>query len=231
MDRCIHALKYLLRLSAKKSYRTSVFDNMPDEMILFIFKMLPLSDLKNAIMVCRKWYRIGTEPKLWTDSRITINYRNVKMLKEIIYCQWLSSVTSVKLLAWLMPKSCTDLVLREIIRRDRFQELLVRGNGFTEVDSELLSFCLNSMKRVCLSMTLSHCQMEAFFRDLEHKTSITELVIEVQDLTKVNEGVLCNCVRKLQKVKLIKTKLLESQRRSLRMELRDDYLKIIQSEP
>ena len=131
-----------------------------------------------------------------------------------------------------MPKSCSDLVLREIIRRDSFEELLVRGNGFTDVDSELLSFCLNRMKRVCLSMTkLSHSQIEAFFRDLEHKTSITELVIEVQDLTKVNEGVLCNCVRKLQKVKIIKTKLLESQRRSLRMELRDDYLKIIQSEP
>lgn len=119
--------------------------------------MLSMSDLKNAIMVCRKWYRIGTEPKLWTDSKITINYRNAKMLNEIINCQRLSSVTSVKLVAWLMPKLCSDLILREIVRRDSFKELLIRSNGSSDVDSELLSFCLYPMKRVCFSMTkLSH---------------------------------------------------------------------------
>ena len=53
-----------------------------------------------------------------------------------------------------------------------------------------------------------------------------DLLIEDQNLTWLDENVLCNCVSKLQKVQITKTKLLESQKSSLRMEICDDYLKI-----
>ena len=228
MDHCIHAMKCLLRVTETRFNGSSVcVDNLPEELILNIVMMLPLSDLKNAVLVCKKWYRIGTEPKLWADSRISINYRNVKMLEEIFYCPWLSSVTSVKFLAWLVPESCSDIVLRKIISRDNVEELLIRGNGLTDVDSKLLSSCLNRMKRVYLSMTkLSQKQMGAFFGDLLHKTSIKELVIEVEDLSKVNTVDLCNSIRKLKKVRMLRTKLSESQKRSLRMEINDECFKI-----
>ena len=128
MDHCIHDLKWLLRISETLINGSSVcMENLPEEMVLYIVKMLPLSDLKNAVLVCKKWYRIGREPKLWEDSRININYRNVNMVEDIFNCPWLSSVTSVKFLTWLMPQSCSDLVLREITRRGNIEELLIRG--------------------------------------------------------------------------------------------------------
>ena len=208
MDHCIHDLKCLLRISETQINGSSVcMENLPEEMVLYIVKMLPLSDLKNAVLVCKNWYRIGREPKLWADSRISINYRNVNMVKDIFNYPWLSSVTSVKFLTWLMPQSCSDLVLREITRRGNVEELLIRGNGLADVDSKLLSSCLNRMKRVRLSMTkLLHKQMEAFYGDLQHKTSIKELVIEVPDFSKINFDVLCKCICKLKKVRMLSSK-------------------------
>ena len=74
MDHCIHDLKWLLRISETQIIGSSVcMENLPAEMVLYIVKILPLSDLKNAVLVCKNWYRIGREPKLWADSRISIN--------------------------------------------------------------------------------------------------------------------------------------------------------------
>ena len=200
-----------------KLRQVSSINNLPEEMLLMIIKMLAKSDLKNAVLVCQRWCQVATEPRLWTDFRFSIDYRNVKWLREMMNCPRLSAVRGVKFFGWSMPSSSSEFVLREISKRKEFEELIIRGNGLTFVDQDLLSSTLNRMKRLRLSMSkMTREQMDAFFTDMDLKTSVEELVIEFEDLSKVNPTILSNCIGKIPKTKLIKTHLSKTQRSSLR---------------
>ena len=39
---------------------------LPPEMLERVFRLLPNRDLKNAVLVCRRWRDVGEAPSLWT---------------------------------------------------------------------------------------------------------------------------------------------------------------------
>ena len=90
---------------------------LTEEIIRKVIFFLPSSDLKNATTVCKRWQDVGSEPKLWRGFRLSINYKTVGMIEEMIEemmkCERLRGMKSVKLLAWFVPVKTSVAVIRE----------------------------------------------------------------------------------------------------------------------
>ena len=126
---------------------------LPEEIIRKILFLLPNSDLKNATAVCKRWQDVGSEPKLWRGFRLCVNYKTVWMIQDMMKSKRLRGMQSVKFLAWFVPVKTSEAVIREISIHSEVEELIVRGNGFTDFDPDLLSLCINRMRRVLLTKT------------------------------------------------------------------------------
>ena len=193
---------------------------LPEEIIRKIIFLLQSSDLKNATAVCKRWQDVGSEPKLWRGFRLSINYKTVGMIEEMMKCQRLRGMKSVKFLAWFVPVKTSEAVIREISKNSEVDELVVRGNGFTDFDADLLSSCINRMRRVLLTKTkLSREQVDVLFTDMEKETRLIELDIRENDLSKVEPNILANCVNKLRKATMMKAYLSLLQKQAILNEM------------
>ncbi|GBL87412.1 F-box/LRR-repeat protein 7 [Araneus ventricosus] len=61
----------------KKSHKSSLFDRLPDELILRIFSFLSSNQLCVCARVCRRWYFLAWEPQLWTTVCLSSEKINV----------------------------------------------------------------------------------------------------------------------------------------------------------
>jgi hypothetical protein len=66
--------------------------DLPEEMMLRIFNLLPPQDLKSAMLVCREWKEIGEDPTLgsWSVVRLKsrqeyhkLNIRRFQLIREL----------------------------------------------------------------------------------------------------------------------------------------------------
>ena len=62
----------------------TVIENLPTEMLLYIFEMLSYRDLKIAMLVCRRWREIGEIQQLWGSLPVIVNKRNISVMPEIL---------------------------------------------------------------------------------------------------------------------------------------------------
>ena len=54
------------RLGRKSmALESNINEVLPEEMLKQIFHLLPASDLKSAVLVCKHWARVGQAPALW----------------------------------------------------------------------------------------------------------------------------------------------------------------------
>jgi len=51
------------------------FQNLPNEILFFIFKELSPLDLKSAVLVSRSWQAVGKDPQLWTWAVVRVDSR------------------------------------------------------------------------------------------------------------------------------------------------------------
>jgi hypothetical protein len=56
-------------------------DNLPNEIMFFIFSKLPPQDMKTAVLVCRSWRRIGEDPSFWTWAVVSVTSDDFQKLK------------------------------------------------------------------------------------------------------------------------------------------------------
>ena len=57
---------------------------LPVEMLLETFELLSYEDLKNVVLVCRRWREIGETPRLWSSLPVIVNTRNMSVMPEIL---------------------------------------------------------------------------------------------------------------------------------------------------
>ena len=185
-------------------------DFLPDEIVRKIFFLLS-SDLKSVSQVCTRWREICSEPKLWKNYRLCINYKNVEMIRELLSLPRLKVMRSVKFLSWFVSVDVSESVIMEIFKHsDDVDELIIRGNGLvsgnglaSDLNPFLLANCLNRMTSVVLSKTwLSREQLDLIFYYMNKETKIAELNINENDLSGVDENLLTECVKKLKIVSL-----------------------------
>lgn len=183
---------------------------LPEEILQKIVFLLPSSDLKSAVLVCRRWHRIAMEPKLWTDFMLCINYKNMGMMRELLRSERLRLIKSIKFLTWFVPVRTSEAVIKEISKHGEVEELIIRGHGLrsgvenlADVDPKLLSSCINKMRKVSLSKTaISKDQVNAVFTDMSEASAIEELDIRENDFSSVADKILETCLHKMRVVTL-----------------------------
>ena len=57
---------------------------MPIEIIFHIFSFLKIQDMKQVIIVCKKWNNIGVDKKIWHLACRTIKHQTIKEAKKIL---------------------------------------------------------------------------------------------------------------------------------------------------
>ena len=80
----------------RRSRRVNIKVNvLPDEILLRIFEYLSYKQLKQVVLVCKRWRMIGETPTLWSDFPLSVTnwnmsvmpiilkYRRLELLKEI----------------------------------------------------------------------------------------------------------------------------------------------------
>ena len=97
---------------------------------------------------------------------------------------------------------------------------MVRGNSLNNVDPDLLASCINKMRKVLLSKTrMSREQVDVIFTDMNKGTNLIELDIRENDLSKVDQHILANCVNRMKKATLRKTCLSMAQKETMLKEI------------
>ena len=185
-------------------------NSLPEEILQQIIFLLPIPDLKNAILVSRRWLHIG-EQELAKVSRLCINYKNVEIMKQLLNSQRMKMMRSVKFLSWFMSVEKSEEVIKEISKHSDIEDLILRGNGllsvsFTKqtkaeyVNPNILSSCINGMKKVSLSKTwLSVQHVETMFRDISKETNIIQFDLKDNILVDGCPNMMAFWVEKIQK--------------------------------
>jgi len=82
---------------------TSILD-LPEEILLQVFGLLPPSDLKTIVLVSKQWMVLGEDPNLWTWATVSVNIkedllklkkRRLQKLKKVKVTNWFDGSQSV----------------------------------------------------------------------------------------------------------------------------------------
>ena len=55
---------------------SDINSRIPPELLSIIFQFLPFSDLKHALLVCKRWRDLGEQPSLW--AKLELQFEGTK---------------------------------------------------------------------------------------------------------------------------------------------------------
>ena len=58
----------------------SAMSLLPTEILMRIFEMFPNHGLSNVVAACRRWRKIGENPRLWSWGRVRVGRADTEML-------------------------------------------------------------------------------------------------------------------------------------------------------
>lgn len=87
--------------------------NLPPELLTNIFRFLPYSDLKNAMLVCRFWREVGERASLWSNFKLDFTDGNTDCQLLQVLC--LSRLQSLKHISLECVQDSSLLALLQII--------------------------------------------------------------------------------------------------------------------
>ena len=92
-------------------------DKLPVEMLLEIYELLPYKDLKNVVLVCRRWREIGETPRLWSSFPVIVKTRNMSVMSEILSSRRMKQLKKLRI-----ESSLSEEVLQIIINHPVLRE-------------------------------------------------------------------------------------------------------------
>jgi len=63
---------------------SNINEVLPEEMLKQIFHLLPASDLKSAVLVCKYWARVGQAPALWAWVVLRVHEENILSTTKLL---------------------------------------------------------------------------------------------------------------------------------------------------
>lgn len=115
-----------MTISEDKEEESCFINNLPDELLLDIFKCLPLDTLLSCENVCRRWKKLAQDPAVW--KRIVLVYsgkpgqseiseKNLDIITshaECIYCLKIQYVYNYSVIKSVMEQ-CENLISLELV--------------------------------------------------------------------------------------------------------------------
>ncbi|XP_075273232.1 F-box/LRR-repeat protein 7 isoform X2 [Opisthocomus hoazin] len=74
----------LIRLASKHQKEQANIDRLPDHSMIQIFSFLPTNQLCRCARVCRRWYNLAWDPRLWRTIRLTGETINVDRALKVL---------------------------------------------------------------------------------------------------------------------------------------------------
>ena len=105
----------------------TVMENLPTEMLLYIFEMLSYRDLKIAMLVCRRWREIGEIQQLWGSLPVIVNKRNISVMPEIL---------STRRILYCTALFCTILYKKRRMKEEKIRKFAYTQTKNTQTDRQ-----------------------------------------------------------------------------------------------
>ena len=93
-------------------------EKLLNELLFMIFEQLSYRDLKNMVLVSRRWREIGEMQRLWSLLPVIVNTGNMSVMPEILSSRRMQGLKKLVIEAPLSKK-----VLHTIVRHPGLMEL------------------------------------------------------------------------------------------------------------
>eukprot|EP00092_Neocalanus_flemingeri_P034248 GFUD01037245.1.p1 GENE.GFUD01037245.1~~GFUD01037245.1.p1 ORF type:complete len:265 (-),score=79.60 GFUD01037245.1:63-749(-) len=178
-------------------------NSLPTEILERILHLLPPSDLRMVVLVCRRWREIGEDPSLWTWGMVRVASRGDL---DMLHTRRLQHVQEIGVGGQLESLELEELV-RAVVRLTRLKYLDLRGNNLSSVEPGLLSEAVMDVKTVDMNdCQLTSQQVETILTAVSGQTKLKTLYIRGNNLSTVQPAVLAN-INWLQDVYMYNTQL------------------------
>lgn len=74
----------LIRLAARPQKEQASIERLPDHCMVHVFSFLPTNQLCRCARVCRRWYNLAWDPRLWRTIRLTGETINVDRALKVL---------------------------------------------------------------------------------------------------------------------------------------------------
>ena len=100
----------------------TIMENLPTEMLLYIFELLSYRDLKIVMLVCRRWREIGEIQRLWSSFPVIVNTRNMSLIPEILSMRRMQGLNKLRIETKLSEKVSETIVSHPGLREFELSE-------------------------------------------------------------------------------------------------------------
>jgi len=189
--------------------------DLPEEMMIRIFKLLLPQDLENVMLVCKGWKEMGEDPTLWTWSRVTVksredfpklNIRRFLLVQELkigdncsvdegCHCQWAED-DWIELFELLVNLPGLNILNPSLC-------FWACSTNLSCVDTGLVLNVYKRLKKVCMHEQLSHEQSYQLFSAVaQNECSLEHLQIWGKDTIKLSPEIFASAVSNVEEVVL-----------------------------
>ena len=198
-----------------------IMDKLPVEMLLGIFELVSYKDLKNVVLVCRRWREIGETPRFWSSFPAKVKTRNMSVMSEMLSSRRMKQLKKLTIESTLSEEVSHTIMNHPVLREFKLSEeeepqtiisvlnvICSRGykgtvldmseNDMFDIDPELLAKVVTKLQKLeinCTELTLQ--QAAAIFTAVSEESTMIELDISDNDLSGVDPELLAKAVNNL----------------------------------
>ena len=168
--------------------------DLPAELLGKIFQLLPVQDLRRAMLVCKRWAEAGEMPEVWANVDIVVTHKNLEVMPEVLLSPRLLLVRKVEVSA------VSKRFLQTLARHPKVEQVDMEDICFSGVQSSLLVQALTNLNQVDLTGTqllLDHVS-DLCSSLVENTLHLKILSLAWNDLSLVNSRLLAEAVTKVE---------------------------------
>ena len=110
-----------------------------------VFRLLPLRDMKNVVLVCQLWREAGEAPSFWTWVRMTVTGENMSTMPERLDSRRMRAVREVRM-RW--REEVSEEVMEAVARHPGLRLVEMCGPNLSSVDAGLLVRVVDKLEGV-----------------------------------------------------------------------------------
>ena len=218
--------------------------DLPGEMLMSVFSWVPPKELKNVVLVSKRWRKIGEDPSLWSGCRFTVNNRDdiTKLsIRRLRYIQeicidtrgyWHTSSQSghLKLVTqtmrdgnkdvWYVWQDCDwEALFQALLNLPRLKKLVLKQNNLSSLEPEIIARALQHIQEICIVSAYTYKwkagDWETLFQALINLPKLKKMVLGGNDLSTINPELFVNALASLEDVNLHRTFITDAQTEAL----------------
>ena len=181
-------------LNMAKATETDGWTGLPAELLSEIFELLPVSDLRSAMLVCKRWAEASWAPSVWASRRIVVTRRNLAAMPKVVASTRLMLVKKIQMSA-VSTKMVEALAGHPWIQRVDMEDTCLSG-----IQPRQLIKALSNLQHINLTGTqLSFNQATDLCSSLlDGSVCLKSLSLAWNDLSTVNPKHLAEAISKVE---------------------------------